>query len=208
MDVAGAEVRVGAGDQRVLLDDVVALVEDEAEDAAVGAGETVPAPVAAEEIALIFLREIGGVVAHELGVGAAVHLLARRGERMLAGEPFVVDAGPAVAMIIDAFDDADEAIGIAFAVGEEPKLAERIVLEGIGDAQAVDETLHLGAVGVHAHDHAGAAAAGDFAVGAVNVDGVIADATCRVCRRGPIRGRTCRRGSRPCSCRMRIFLLC
>ena len=61
MDVARAEVRVGAGDQRLLLDDVVALVEDEAEDAAIGAGETVSAPVAAEEIALIFLRKIGGV---------------------------------------------------------------------------------------------------------------------------------------------------
>src|SRR5438477_10530537 len=84
MDVAGAEVRVGAGDQRVLLDDVVALVDNEAEDAAVGAGEPVPAPVACEEVALILLREVGGVVAHELGVGAAVHLLAGRRERMPA----------------------------------------------------------------------------------------------------------------------------
>src|SRR5207302_8801696 len=79
MDVAGAEVRVGAGDQRVLLDDVVALVEDEAEDAAVGAGEPVSAPVAGEEVALILLREVGGVIAQELGVGAAVDFFARRG---------------------------------------------------------------------------------------------------------------------------------
>src|SRR5438552_18891328 len=60
MDVAGAEVRVGAGDQRVLLDDVVASVKFEAEDAAVGAGEPMPAPVAGEEVALILLRIRGG----------------------------------------------------------------------------------------------------------------------------------------------------
>ena len=90
MDVAGAEVRVGAGDERVLLDDVVALVEDIAEDAAVGAGETVPAPVAGEQVALIFLRIGGRIVAHqELRVGAAMHFFTRRGERFPAGEPFV-----------------------------------------------------------------------------------------------------------------------
>src|SRR4051812_9336698 len=98
MDVSGAEVGVGAGDQRFLLDDVVAVVEDEAEDAAVGAGETVSAPVAGEEVALILGRIRGGVVAHELGVGAAMNFFARRRERMIAGEPIVIDAS-AIAMI-------------------------------------------------------------------------------------------------------------
>src|ERR1022692_2347262 len=134
MDVARAEVRVGAGDQRLLLRDVVAVVEDVAEDAAIGAGETVSAPVAAEEIALELGRIRGSIVAQELRVSAAVDLLAGRGERIAAREPFVVNGGPTVAMIIDALDDADEAIGVALAIGEDPELAEGIVLEGVGDA--------------------------------------------------------------------------
>ena len=43
-------------------------------------------------------------------VGAAVQLLARRRQGVIAGEPVVVDAGSAVAVIIDPFADADEAI--------------------------------------------------------------------------------------------------
>src|SRR5262249_20666495 len=147
-----------------------------AEDAAVGAGEPVPAPVAGEEVALIFLWKGGGVVAQELGVGAAVNLLARRGERMSAREPFIADAGPAGAIVIDPFEYTDETIGVAFAVGEEPELAERIVLEGVGDAQAVDKALHLGAVGVHAHDEAGVPSRGHLAVWPFDLDVVIADA--------------------------------
>ena len=80
-------------------------------------------------------------------------------------------------MIIDPLDDAHEAIRVPLAVGEQPELAERIVLEGIRHAQAVDEAFEFGAVGVHAHDCAGAAAAGDFAaVGAGDFDIVVADA--------------------------------
>src|SRR5262245_34673384 len=95
-DVAGAEVRVLAPDERLAFDDVAALVGDEAEDAAVGAGVAVGAPVAQEQVALVFGGIGGGVVAHELRVGAAVQLLARRRERMVAGQPVVIDRAAAV----------------------------------------------------------------------------------------------------------------
>src|SRR5438270_167277 len=78
------------------------------------------------------------------------------------------------------------AIRITLAVGEEPELAERIVLEGVGNAQAVDEALHFGAVGVHAHDHAGASACGELPVGAFDIDVVIADAHVQFAVRTPL----------------------
>src|SRR5262249_26158647 len=51
-DVTGAEVRIGAAQQRFLRDDVTALVWHEAEDPAVRPGEAVRAPVAEEQVPL------------------------------------------------------------------------------------------------------------------------------------------------------------
>src|SRR5438445_561788 len=55
-----------------------------------------------EQGALVRDGKRGGVVAQKLRVRPAVQLEARRGERMVAGEPGVVGAGPAVAVVIDA----------------------------------------------------------------------------------------------------------
>ncbi len=108
-------------------------------------------------------------------MSAAVQLEARRRQRAVAGEPTIVHARPTVAVVIDPLDDADEAVGVALAVRQHPELAERIELETVGHAQALDEALHLRAVGVHADDDAGAAAAGHLAVGALQLHAVVAD---------------------------------
>src|SRR3954447_21930182 len=106
--MAGGEVRIGAGQERFLGNDVVALVGDKAEDAAIRAGKAVPAPVATKEIALIGFGEGRTVVADQLGVGAAVELITGGRQRMIAGQPVVIDGAPAVAVIIDAVENADE----------------------------------------------------------------------------------------------------
>src|SRR5262245_27769211 len=73
-DMAGAEMRIGAGEKWLAGDDVATDIGDKAEDGAVGSGKTVSAPVVAKQIALIFLGPGGAVIAQKLRVSAA-HVL-------------------------------------------------------------------------------------------------------------------------------------
>ena len=79
---------------------------------------------------------------------------------MPAGQPLVVDGGTAVAVIVDALDRPQEAVGVAFTVGDDPEPSEGIEFVRIGGAQTVDEPFDAAAVGLHACDETGAAPAG------------------------------------------------
>src|SRR5262249_36679726 len=105
-DVAGAEMRIGAGYKHLLLDDICALVGDEPEDGAIGAVEAMRAPVIQEQTALVRRGKCRAVIPDQLRVGAPAQLEAGRGERMPAGQPVVIDAPAAVTMVIDAIQHA------------------------------------------------------------------------------------------------------
>ncbi len=174
-DMAGSEMRIGAREEGLALDNVAAGVWNEPEDGAVRPGKAVGAPVVAKQVALVSLGPGGPVIAQELSMGAAHVLKAGRGQRMIAAQPVVVHT-PAVAMVINAVDDTDKAIRISLAVTQHPELAEGIVFEGIRDTQAVHQALHVRAVWFHAQDDAGGAAAADLVRRPLNVNAVIAHA--------------------------------
>src|SRR5262249_32004686 len=65
-DMAGAEMRISAGEERLSGDDVAASIGNEAEDGPVGPGKAMSAPVVAKQIALVFFRPGGSVIAQKL----------------------------------------------------------------------------------------------------------------------------------------------
>src|SRR4029077_15199795 len=128
-NMAGTKMGILAAQEGLADDDVAAAIGNEAEDGAVGSGEAVGAPVVTEQIPLVAPGKSGSVIAQELRMGAAHVLEAGRRQRVLAGKARVSDVAPAVTMIVHTVEHAHEAVGIAFAVAQEPELAKGVVLE-------------------------------------------------------------------------------